>query len=112
MNITAGQDVVIRATLADQDAVAIDLTGATRIVWGCGRSYGVAPDIAKDDAALGGVTVNDAVNGIIDVALGPLDTTGKQGDYVHQAQVVDSAGQVRDAQLGALVFVENMLESI
>lgn len=111
MNITTGQDVLIRVTLADQDGNPINLVGAQRIVWGYGRSYGVAPDIAKDDAALGGVTVNDAINGIIDVDLQPADTTNRQGVYFHQAQVTDINGDIRDAHLGTITFIENMLEN-
>lgn len=96
--------VRLSVTVTDANDAAVDLTGVQSIAYGL---YGVAP--AKDFEAppvitktLGsGVTVTDAVNGVFQIAIARTDTASLwPGDYYHQTEVLDAAGDQYLAMTG------------
>jgi len=83
----AETDIVLTITAQDQDAVAINLSGAT-VTWYLKRKTADVALIIKT------ATVTNAASGIFTVTLSDTDTTGLDGTYLHEAKIVDASGNI------------------
>jgi len=106
-NQIAGTNIEIDLTLQTEAAAAQDLTGAT-LTWRLARAYSV-PSILNRDSGGNGVTfVNPpGVDGLVTVALTPVESLDLQGTYYHEIKADYGGGNEKTWQLGTLVFVES-----
>jgi len=95
------QKLIITVQDADNAPAAKNLTGAT-ITWALARSRGSAPLITKTVGS--GITVTDAANGALEVAIAPADTATIDGVHYHELEVVDSAGNKSTAVYGLVII--------
>lgn len=96
----SGDTQTLKITVNDgaTPPVAKDLTGAT-ITWGLAKRQGKAPFLTKTIGS--GITVTDAVNGELEVAIDPADTADvKGGSYYHELEITDSIGNIATAAYG------------
>jgi hypothetical protein len=98
----AETDIVLTITAQDQDAAAINLSGAT-VTWYLKRKVSDAALITKTGSITG------AASGIFTVTLTDTDTAGLDGTYLHEAKIVDASGNISrlrhsDISPGKLVF--------
>lgn len=92
------KNIVITVAIAD-------ITGAS-VKWALKKSVFSASNAVYKDTATGGVSITDAAAGKFTVALAPSDTvTLKPGDYYHEAEVTDAAGNVSTVTTGKVTLL-------
>lgn len=84
-------DVILKYTVTDQDAAAVNLTSAT-IKWSIRRNLATAAALTKTTAS--GISITNAAGGIFEVTLTDTDTTSLSGVYVMEAIITDSNSKV------------------
>lgn len=112
-------DRVLAFSVVDEDVspeVALDLTGAT-IRWAMSLvdpNSGLAspnPTLEKSTAT-GGVTITDAENGEVEVAIADTDTDSlPPGEYYHELETVDASGNVTVVATGTITLLQNLVNS-
>lgn len=100
----SGNTKLLRVTVLDQDSVVVDLTGASATYVVTTRR-GNVPLISKTVGA--GITITDAVNGVLEVTLAPADTEPLQGAHSHELKVTDAAGRQTTVLFGSLSILVN-----
>ena len=108
IKLTEGDSARFTVTVKDSAGAVVDLTGVTAIKWQMARSaFATTADLSK---ALGsGVTITDAPGGVFQVDLTPADTADLLGDFHHEAEVTDGAGDVATVFCGTLSFAKGLI---
>lgn len=88
--MVSGDTKVIEVTVD-----SVDLSGAS-IKW-IMHQFG-AEKVRKETP--GTITVTDAVGGLLQIKLDPTDTASLVGDYSHEMEVTDAAGNVSTVMSG------------
>jgi hypothetical protein len=109
----SGNKRTLRFTLTNGDvggSPPLDISGYA-IRWALADSrgnsrYGKTPILQKDEN--GGITVVDAVNGILDVALSSADTQYLSGAFYHELELVDGGLDSVVVATGTLTLLENI----
>ena len=88
-DLYAGNSRILEVTVTDEsDEAALDLTGATTVTWIMADKPGGIASITKTLGS--GVTVTDAVNGILQVIILAADSKiVTPGRYYHEVFLVD-----------------------
>ena len=88
----AGDNKPIDFTLTEADGVTpIDLTGAT-LRWGLFVRLTDAQALLSKATGGSGITVTDAAQGKLRIAMAKVDTVGLAGRYEHELELVESGG--------------------
>jgi hypothetical protein len=101
VRMTSGDSRLLTVTVRDDTGVKHDLTGSS-IRWQLAPRYGC--DIVASKAVGSGVTITSALNGTFTVQLDPADTACLCGEYRHEAEVTDSAGNVATVLSGTVTI--------
>lgn len=103
----SGDDLILKIAVTDADAGGFkNLTGAA-VIWRASRKIGSSALISKSVGS--GITITDAVNGELEVELVPTDTEDLRGDFVHEAEVVDSLGKKATVTVGRLTIERDLI---
>jgi hypothetical protein len=90
--VTAGDSMTLLFTITDSSTkAAVDLSGAA-ITWALGITVKATPIVTKTVGS--GITITDAANGKLSVALVPTDTAKLAGRFYHEVQITDVIGDV------------------
>ena len=111
--MVSGDDKVIRVTITDDGTATgevIDLTGLKSAIWKLARSVRSAPLVKKtltpDDLYVnpdpGGIVVTNAVGGVLEITLLPVDTDALSRDYYHELQIQDALNNRRTVMVGTI----------
>lgn len=103
----AGDDLTLTVTVKETDGTATTITSAA-ISWKASKSNSKTAAITKSTAA-GGVTITNGAGGIFTVSLDPADTTSLEGDYIHEAQITFSNGDVRTVLRGVMTIEPELI---
>ena len=95
VEMVSGDTAEITCTVYQADGTTPQsLVGATAIKWALSKKITSADSLLSKSLG-SGITVSDAVNGVIVISLQPVDTAAiKGGDYVHEVEVTDASGNV------------------
>lgn len=108
IKLTEGDTARFTVTVKDSAGAVVDLTGVTSIAWQIARSaFAGSPDLSKSIGS--GVTVTDAAGGVFQVELAPADTADLLGDFHHEAEVTDGAGDIATVFCGTLTFSKGLI---
>lgn len=97
----AGDSRTLTIAVVDGDGAAVNLTGAS-IEWGL-WSDADATTLLISKSTSSGITIltqSGDTLGKFRVTLAPADTSGLQGDYRHEAEVTDGAGNISTTTTG------------
>jgi transcription elongation GreA/GreB family factor len=112
ISMHSGDTRRLEVTVVDEASAAVDLTTASSIIWALSKkdADSVAPRgsslVSKDIGS--GVTVTDAVNGRVDVAIASADTAALAGDYYHEIQVT-MGGDISTVLYGTVTIVKDLI---
>lgn len=98
----SGNSVQPIFTVRDAAGVAIDLSGVQEILWAAQRSLQDAVVVSKSYSANTITLPNGGGDGKFKVLILPGDTQNLTGNYIHQAIVTDSVGNVSTVELGMM----------
>lgn len=89
-------------TVQDQNGYPININGVADIVWTVIQTL-TSPSVILKRKALGQITfVTDGMDGRFTVTITNADTSQLAGYYLHDAQIIDSFGNVTTVTLGRL----------
>lgn len=102
----AGDDVLLRFAVVDEDGIAANLTG-TDIAFAVVKA--VRPQPAAVISSEGSpvtavVTVTDLTGGLFEVEIDAADTADLLGTYRFEAQLTDTSGDVATVGRGFITF--------
>ena len=105
-NMFAGDTKTIQVTVTDANTgLAKDITNAT-ISWALQQVY---KTIIEKSTTTGGIVITDAVNGVFQILLLPIDTEGfSTGFYTHQALVIDNNGTSEVVFTGTITISDSL----
>ena len=117
VEIFSGDTKILRYTVKDGLGVVINITGGA-FRWGLfkldpneseptARGSALVPPGEK--AVSSGITITDAVNGVLEVALVPADTATLKGDFYHELQMV-LGGETSTVAFGQINIKRDGLE--
>ena len=104
LSYVAGDDVLIRFTVTDQDDVAANITGTTPRFAIVNAVTGVAVVGTETSPATAVATITDGPNGVFTVAIDDEDTEDLRGTYRYQAELTDVSGGVSTVATGFIDF--------
>lgn len=94
-------------TVREEGGNTMDLTDCS-IIWGMGTRQ-PTPYTVVTKATGSGITILDALNGLIEWKLLPADTESLSGDYEHELEVTDTAGDVFTVMTGKIRILQGMV---
>jgi hypothetical protein len=101
----AGDTKTIQVTVTDSTGADKDITGAT-ITWALQQVY---KTIIEKSTTLGGIAITDAIHGVFQILLLPIDTEGfSTGLYTHQAIVIDNNGTSEVVFTGTITINDSL----
>jgi hypothetical protein len=105
----AGDDKVLEAVVEDTSGTVVDITDIEVIRWKMAKTVRGPALVSK---ALGdGITLINGGEGRFDVALDGEDTEDlRQGDYYHEAEVIDSTGNVSTVFTGTISILPTLIK--
>ncbi len=113
--ITSGDDHVLTIKVDDgaTTPVAIDISGFT-VWWHAARKsssgkFSSTSSITKDNDLVFGAVITDGPGGVIEVTLVPVDTDDLSGDFFHEAQVRDLAGNISTVMTGDMTIKRDLV---
>lgn len=108
--IKSGYDATLKVAVTDTDTQALmNLTGSTDIRWGLSKSAAKPPLFEYD--LEDGITIADAANGAIEVAIDREDTEPlKAGIYYHEMALYTSAGKKVPLMYGEVTVTDNTIK--
>lgn len=97
----AGDSRTLTIAVVDGDGAAVDLTGAT-IEWGLWSETDPATLLISKSTSSGIAILTQSGDtlGKCRVTLSPANTSALQGDYRHEAEVTDGAGNISTTTTG------------
>lgn len=99
--MVSGDSKVLNITVTDSADAAVDLSDVNAAEWSLYLSSALVTKTLGS-----GITVTDAVNGIVQVTIDPADTEElKGGEYKHGIQLTTSTGQVLTPRSGTTLEV-------
>jgi hypothetical protein len=96
----SGDTKVIHVTAVESDNTPLDLTDVD-IAWILAKKV-TAPVILNKTIGAG-ITVTDAVNGVFEITMDPLDTAALKGTYYQEVQI-DDAGAISTIMTGTVTI--------
>lgn len=103
VTIFAGDDQTLEVEVFDSEGELVDLMGVQAVTWHLSRTVHHRPAIVVKSLG-SGVTITDAPNGRIDIAISPADTEGRQGRHYHEIEVIDEQGHVSTILTGTVTI--------
>lgn len=102
----AGEAKTINFSVVDSDDAPLNITGCT-LQWGYGLNTFDRYRLRKTTSS--GISITYPTSGYFTVSLDPIDTSGKAGDYYHEAQLTDALGNISVIANGTLSIIGNIL---
>ena len=106
ISMYAGETKDINFSIVDSDSVPVNISGCT-LKWGYSLNSLEPYRLLKTSSS--GITVIIASSGSFKVALTPIDTSGKTGDYYHEALLIDGLGNVSVVANGNISIIGNII---
>lgn len=88
--MVGGDSKNLKIKARDSDGNALPLVGASSVKWQLIDHITGAVLVTKTLGS--GITITDADEDFLTVPLIPADTTGLEGDYIHESEVIDASG--------------------
>jgi len=112
LNFSMHQGDTKRLSVAVKDpaGVAISLVAAQSIKWWVARKVtSTTRLLEKSDETDEGITVTNAAGGLLTIEIDPDDTKTVSGDYYHELEVIDSAGDIGTVLRGTMTIVRALV---
>lgn len=106
ISMYAGETKDITFSVVDSSDVPLNISGCV-LKWGYALNTLEPSRLTKTTSS--GITVTNASSGYFSVHLDDIDTSGKMGDYYHEAQLTDALGNVSVISNGTLSIIGNIL---
>ena len=107
--VISGTHIILQFSVVDDDAAAVSLTGGSgRFAMARSPSDSAVVDTAASPQTAT-LTVTDAANGLLEVAITDEITDALSGDYYYELQWTDSTGRSMPTARGYMSFEENLL---
>lgn len=111
--MVSGDDHTITIVVKDGAGAVVDITGFD-IWWWASRlskkgSFSSTKSIEKDNLLIGGLTITEPLVGVFKVTLEPDDTKSIFGDFRHEAQTKDPAGNISTVTIGLLEIERDLV---
>lgn len=98
----------IVVTVKTPAGVVISLIGAQSIKWWVAKK--VTSTTRLLEKAVGtGITVTDALHGVLQITISPNDTKTVSGPFYHELEVVDSTGDIGTVLRGTMTVVKALV---
>jgi hypothetical protein len=99
----------VAISIVDENGTAFSLIGAQKIRWWVAKKVTTTPLIEKSANPGGGITVVSAPGGLIEINIASSDTANLKGDYYHELEVVDSAGNIQTVLVGTMTVLRALI---
>lgn len=109
--VVSGTHIVLQFSVVDDDGNAVSLSGGSGR-FAMARKASSSSTLAVDTAAspqTATLTVTDAGNGLLEVAITDEVTDTLSGDYYYELQWTDSTGRSMPTARGYISFEDNLL---
>jgi hypothetical protein len=107
----SGNDITLIVTVVNEDedgSPALDLTGAQALIWVLAKKQGGNPILTK--TLLDGVSIEDAVGGIVHVELTAVESEPLKDDYYHEMRLTNVDGKKSTLMYGAVTISKNSIQ--
>ena len=104
----SGNDLVFTVTIKDENNVIVDLTGLVAATYFVARKP-TSSSIVLTKTLGSGITVADAVNGVIQIVITNTDTTSLEGDFYHELKIENSSNQIYTVFFGQFPIRHNLV---
>ena len=98
----------LSVAVKDPDGNAVSLVGAQSIKWWVARKVTSTTRLLQKTVGTG-ITVTNAAGGLLTIAIDPADTVSVSGDYYHELEVIDSAGDIGTVLRGTMTVVRALV---
>jgi hypothetical protein len=106
--VTRGDNLALEiAVVDDASGAAKDISGAS-VRWWLAKTVN-GPKLVEKTTADGSAAITNGAGGLVAFELVPADTAGLAGDYVHEAELVDTAGKVATVTRGAVTVAPDLV---
>jgi hypothetical protein len=99
----------LRVSVVDSDGAAVSLVGAQSIKWWAAKKVTSTVRLLEKSVASGSITVLDAAGGVLSIPILPADTAAITGDYYHELEVIDSAGDIGTVLIGTMTVARALV---
>lgn len=100
----------LHITIKDPDGVPVSLIGVQTIKWWVARRVTSTTKLLQKSLG-NGITVTNSAGGVLTIAIDPEDTVAVSGDYYHELEVVDSAGDIGTVLRGTMTVVRALVSN-
>ena len=98
----------LRVSVQDPAGQPISLVGAQSIKWWVAKKVTSTTRLLEKSVG-SGITVTSAANGELTVSIEPEDTDDVVGDYYHEREVIDSAGDIGTVLRGTMTIARALV---
>lgn len=98
----------LRISIKDPSGTAVSLIGAQSIKWWVAKRVTSTTRFLEKTVG-DGITVDDAAGGLLTISLDPEETEDVSGDYYHELEVIDSAGDIGTVLRGTMTVVRALV---
>jgi hypothetical protein len=103
-----GDSKRLLVTVKTPAGAVVSLVGAQSIKWWVAKR--VTSSVRLLEKSVGsGITVTNAAGGLLTIALNPADTKAVSGDYYHELEVIDSAGDIGTVLRGTVTILRALV---
>lgn len=95
-------------TVKDPTRTPVSLLGAQSVKWWVARRVTSTTKLLQKTVG-SGITMTNASAGIVTIRLDPADTVSVSGDYYHELEVIDSAGDIGTVLRGTMTVVRALV---
>jgi hypothetical protein len=98
----------LAVSVTDPDGTAVSLVSVQSVRWWVAKKV-TSTSRLIEKALASGITVTNAAEGKLVITLSPADTAQLAGDYYHELEVIDSAGDIGTVLRGTLTVVRALV---
>jgi len=113
ISLHSGDSRVLRVTVTDENAAALDITAAV-FIWALSKKDAetVSPKgtpIVTKTMAVGSIEITNAPGGVIEITLAPADTAALAGEFYHELQMTLD-GAISTVLYGQATIVKDLIQ--
>lgn len=110
VTLVQGDDKVLRITVRDEaTGNPIDLTNVDSIRYQIAKTPAAPRVVSKFYGSGGGISVFNALGGVIDVIIRAVDTATVAGEFQHELEIKDAAGLLSTAMTGTVTITKALI---
>ena len=98
----------LAVSVKDPAGAAVSLIAAESIKWWVARRVTSTTRLLEKSVG-SGITVTNAAGGLLTISINPDDTKTVSGDYYHELEVIDAAGDIGTVLRGTMTIVRALV---